>query len=288
QEALKAITIEKQEKETPFITIVKDIYSFLDDVFVEMSKRDPEISPISISERRIRNADEGIDKITELLNNAISILPQYEPLSFFIWSLWSAVDYYAEEYYPKLRNRETKDLLTQLGFTLEPQLTIGAIKVIGLRGIAIGIIGAILSAYRLTQLSNVTKYFSVNDAFTEYVNNAWSSVKEIEPNVRTFLNEYRRCLFSWNEYHLSPPLGYTHSFPALELPKDFRIYSNYAACKLVVKEFELMFRDYQYAIDLLGFLNTLAPLMMVRLANIREPGSNTADWSIVVPSYLAT
>jgi len=293
EEALAKVSVEMHHRTPQFIFFVEIMHNHLSKLIKELNKRYPDIKPISMTTIEIRDSKYGVEKVTELINKARAILPQYEPMSFFIWSLWSNVNYYAEEYYPKLWKDYVKNLLEKLGFEFKTHLRIGAIEVFGLRGIATSIMGIILSAFGITQLQDVIKYFDVSDEFSVYIRDAWNTIKQIEPEIMSFVNNYGQYLQSPDiiEFNLiTYKYDYYDGFIRLRLPEEFTVYTNRSSSELKVVGYELKLRTSDWdiigiAINPLKLLNTLAPMLMLRLANISGNGEK-ADWFIIVPRSI--
>lgn len=130
-------------------------------------------------EYRIDDSLFGLNALKDVLNAGKRLLPLYNPLSFFIMSIYSIPRFYVEEAYPKLFKDETKKVLEKYDIRiiklLEPDLPDEKIRneraIVGLSNGCVGYLirDIILDIYSLFQINSLAKFFNVEDEFAKFI-----------------------------------------------------------------------------------------------------------------------
>ena len=130
-------------------------------------------------EYRIDDSLFGLNALKDVLNAGKRLLPLYNPLSFFIMSIYSIPRFYVEEAYPKLFKDETKKVLEKYDIRiiklLEPDLPDEKIRneraIVGLSNGCVGYLirDIILDIYSLFQIDSLAKFFNVEDEFAKFI-----------------------------------------------------------------------------------------------------------------------
>lgn len=115
----------------------------------------------------------------EFLDAGKSLLPRYNPQSFFILSIYSIPAFYAQEAYPSLFKDETPDLLGKYGLVLktllEPEVPSEDIRkerrIIGLKERTPGVLirNVLIDIFAIFQLPSIRIFFDVEDEFENYL-----------------------------------------------------------------------------------------------------------------------
>ncbi len=173
------------ERNTPVLDILKDMSSKLKAVYKNLKGIVEEPRP---KEYELKTSTIGVEAFQDVLNAGKKLLPLYNPLSFFIISIYSVPKFYVTEAYTKLFEEETQQLLKKYGIylvkLLEPDLPDEKIRsereVIGLENNCVGdlIREIILDIYSLFQNDTLKLFFNIEDEFNKYVDTYASRLKE--------------------------------------------------------------------------------------------------------------
>ena len=127
---------------------------------------------------RFEKADTVAEALADTLTWARKLLPLYNPVSFFIQSLYSIPRYYAQQAYPSLPRLEQlleEKLATRIETIYEPDIANREVRekttIIGITkdSTALSILKAIHIVYKLSQSWSLNKYFNVEDEFKKYI-----------------------------------------------------------------------------------------------------------------------
>jgi len=161
-------------------------------------------------EYRIDDSFFGLNALKDVLNAGKRLLPLYNPLSFFIMSIYSIPRFYIEDAYPKLFKDETKKVLEKYDIRivklLEPDLRDEKIRneraVIGLSNGCVGYLirDVILDIYSLFQIDSLVKFFNVEDEFAKFVKINAGKLREsmVVDQFLEIINKIRST--DWTEY----------------------------------------------------------------------------------------
>ncbi|WP_168371303.1 hypothetical protein [Pyrodictium occultum] len=245
--------------------------------------------------KRIEVKDEsfGLEALRSILNAGKAILPLYNPISFFVNSLYSIPYFYAKEAYPKLFEESTINLLKKYGLQLvdllEPDVPDNKIreerKIIGWADGSVGVLirEVILDVYSLFSMDVVSSFFNIENEFYKYVRSCidllrGSIVKDLFSNVISkiesvssteSLDEKGRC-------QLPPRSGLTFRYSVG--------YGKHDGYHGVIKGGEVGigfghdFEHKEYKMSYSEFIAFLAPQMLLGLAYIRPITKNRFSW----------
>ncbi len=173
------------EKSTPVLERLQDISSKLKAVYKNLRGVIEEPKP---KEYELKTSAIGVEALRDVLNAGKKLLPLYNPLSFFIISIYSIPKFYVAEAYTKLFEEETQLLLKKYGIhmvkLLEPDLPDEKIRsereIIGLEDNCVGYLvrEVILDIYSLFQNEVLKTFFAIEDEFNKYVGTYASKLKE--------------------------------------------------------------------------------------------------------------
>ena len=174
-----------KEFEVSFITILGEISSKLKAIYKllrEVVKEPP------VKEYKIENSDVGVRAVQDVLNAGKKILPLYNPLSFFIISIYSIPSFYLRESYPKFE--EAKQLLRKYGIhvvkLLEPDIPDEELRkqreVVGLERGCVGdlVRDIIVDLFSIFQLEDLKNFFTIEDEFNKHVE---ANVKKLKESI---------------------------------------------------------------------------------------------------------
>jgi hypothetical protein len=173
------------EQTTKIIEILREMSSRLKSIYKKLSNVIEEPKP---KEYKITSSTVGLMAFRDLLNAAKKLLPLYNPLSFFIMSLYSVPKFYVAEAYEKLFDQQVQNVLEKYDIRLikllEPDIPDEKIRgerlVIGLQDGSVGhlIRDIILWIYALFQHNAVKQFFNIEDEFNKYVSIYINKLKE--------------------------------------------------------------------------------------------------------------
>lgn len=183
EKAVEGISYTK--KNTPIIDRLIDISSKLDAVYNNLRGIIEKPKP---KEYKLTSSTAGLDALLDVLNAGKKLLPLYNPLSFFIISIYSIPKFYATEAYPKLFEENVQLLLKKYGIyivkLLEPDLPDEKIRsereIIGLEDHCVGYLirEIILDIYSIFQVEELKNFFNIEDEFNKYVETYIDKLKE--------------------------------------------------------------------------------------------------------------
>jgi len=184
ENALKKIKVSEMRSEVPDeILYLEKIYNLARQI-LQMLKKESKAKVYEVNSPTV-----GVEAHRDLLNALLEILPQYEPLSFFIISLYSVPRFYLERHYPKLFSEDVQELLKKYGVHLHvilepnhmPEPERGNWTIIGLdrNCVAWLIRELIMWAFKLIRetYSTYSKYYTgIEDEFKKYW---WSQLDKL-------------------------------------------------------------------------------------------------------------
>jgi len=160
-------------EDTPIIEIIRKISAKLKYIYRYLRL------PVEKKEYKNNDSLSALRALKDVLNAGKKLLPLYNPLSFFINSIYSIPRFYAKEAYPKLFDEETKNVLSRYGIYLEtliePDFPDEKIRhereIIGLVKNSVGYIlrEIIFDIYRIFQLDIIKKFFNIEDEFSKFI-----------------------------------------------------------------------------------------------------------------------
>ena len=114
ENALKEVKVIETDSKVPdeILNYLEEIYNLARQILQTLEKKS------EAKVYKINSPTIGVEAHRDLLNALLEILPQYEPLSFFIISLYSVPRFYLERHYPKLFSEDVQELLKSYGVHL--------------------------------------------------------------------------------------------------------------------------------------------------------------------------
>ncbi len=119
-----SVDINVKVEDTPVITRLQKLQAKLELIYTSLR------GVVGRSEPKNYNPEDplaGVEALGEVLNAGKKLLPLYNPLSFFIMSIYSVPRFYIKEIYRELFNDKTRQILEKYGIKivklLEPELT---------------------------------------------------------------------------------------------------------------------------------------------------------------------
>ncbi|MFA4647761.1 hypothetical protein P8X24_11040 [Pyrococcus kukulkanii] len=282
-------------QETEVVAITKDIESSLDKIYEKLEIEKPTVE----IEDEVTKIETLIKAVRDVLNDGKALLPLYNPISFFIVSIYSIPKYYAENIYPRLFEEETRRTLERYGIVIGkiagPDLPGEALNdKLNIMGLVDGCPGwliwkIIMDIYELFKKSEVLEYFNAIDEFARYVEVQGGQLKEFI-SVERFPKALEFVKGRYGESTMPFDLG--DRVVKFNLPEQFKwhgsYYSDYYGVwesdyLLRIKGGEAKFKSYSvnYS-DLIAFM---APLMFLGLAYVREirrEGDREYIWGCVL------
>jgi len=270
------------ERSTPIFEKLQDISSKLKAIYKSLRGIIEEPKP---KEYELKTSTIGVEALLDVLNAGKQLLPLYNPLSFFIMSIYSIPKFYVVEAYTKLFEEDIQSLLRKYGIyiikLLEPDLPDEKIRsereIIGLDDGCVGYLirELILDIYSLFQNETLKKFFAIEDEFNKYVEAYASKLKEsividrfthvINMISSTDLTENYdpkgRCKIRNYKFY------YSHGFGS---------YSGFRG-KIVGGEVKIG-HEGRYSLNYTEFFAFLAPQMFLGLAYARPFGTKEFMW----------
>ncbi len=262
------------EKNTPILETLKDMSSKLKAIYKNLRGIVEEPRP---KEYELKTSTIGVEAFQDVLNAGKKLLPLYNPLSFFIMSVYSVPKFYVAEAYTKLFEKETQQLLRKYGIylvkLLEPDLPDEKIRsereIIGLEDHCVGYLirEIILDIYSLFQNDILRSFFNIEDEFNKYVETYAGRLKEsiVVDKFTHVVNTLRSTEKS--EYY-DPKKRCRISNYELRYSYDFGSSSSYRG-KIVGGEVKIIGYGRQYSLNYTEFFAFLAPQMFLGLAYVR-------------------
>ncbi|MDK6028893.1 hypothetical protein QPL79_05910 [Ignisphaera sp. 4213-co] len=228
-------------------------------------------------EYKLNTSTIGLEAMQDVLNAGKKLLPLYNPLSFFIISIYSIPKFYATEAYTKLFEKDTQSLLKKYGIHItklvEPDLPDEKIRsereVVGLEDDCVGYLirKVILNIYLLFQREILRHFFTIEDEFNKYIN-IYANKLKVSIVVEKF-NDVIGALKNVGS-----------KANALNIIKDMNLmisnYEFYYGEGSVVGG-EVKIRD--YGVNYTKFFAFLAPQMFLGLARVRPyTSAKWFDW----------
>jgi len=267
------------ETSTPILELLRDMSSKLKAVYKNLRGIVEEPKP---KEYEVKSSTIGLEAFLDVLNAGKKLLPLYNPLSFFIMSIYSVPRFYVAEIYDKLFEENTRTLLRKYGINivklLEPDLPDEKIRsereIIGLEENSVGwlIREVILDIYSLFQNETLKRFFTIEDEFNKYVKTYATKLKE------SIVIERFKHVISIIQY-----AGYILEFYDSRGRCRLRDYKFYISRdyrgKVVGGEVRLSYEE-RYSLNYTEFFAFLAPQMFLGLAYVRpiSIGSKEFVW----------
>ena len=271
-----------EKRDALILERLQDISSKLKAVYKNLRGVIEEPKP---KEYEVKTSTIGLEALLDVLNAGKKLLPLYNPLSFFITSIYSVPKFYITEIYTKLFEENTQSLLRKYGIyiikLLEPDLPDEKIRsergIIGLEDNCVGhlIREVFLDIYSLFQNETLKRFFTIEDEFNKYVEAYASKLKEsividrfthvINMISSTDLTENYdpkgRCKIRNYKFY------YSHGFGS---------YSGFRG-KIVGGEVKIG-HEGRYSLNYTEFFAFLAPQMFLGLAYARPFGTKEFMW----------
>lgn len=273
---------------TEFVSRVSELFSKLQAVFKMLSGVVEKPGPKKIE---VKDEKFGLEALKNILDAGKAILPMYNPISFFIKSLYSIPYFYAKEAYPRLFDEDTMALLKKYGLQLidllEPDIPDEKIreerKIIGWADGSVGILvrEIILDVYSLFSMNVLSSFFNIEDEFKKYVKDRidqlrGSIVKDLFSDVipkidsvdsTQYFDEKKRCeLPSELHFRYSDEYGKREYYHGIIKGGNVGIGHGHN------------FEDKSYKMNYSEFIAFLAPQMLLGLAYIRPITKNRFSW----------
>ncbi len=263
------------KEETPVLRKLSELKPKLETIYKILRNV---VDKPDVKEYEIRDSFFGLNALRDVLNAGKKLLPLYNPLSFFVMSIYSIPKFYAQEAYPELFEEDAKRLLEKYDIRivklLEPDLPDEKIRseraVIGLAKDCVGYLlrEIILDIYSLFQIESLAKFFNIEDEFAKFVKiNAGKLKQSIV--VSQFSNVidkikragYSRTYFRPNgECKILDPFTFYHRGWLSEIGSG------------IVK------LRYDLNLNYTEFFAFLAPIMFLGLAYARPISEKEFDW----------
>lgn len=278
-----SLDINVQVEDTPVIVRLQKLHTKLELIYNNLKGTVDKPEPKNYN---LKDPLAGVEALGDVLNAGKALLPLYNPLSFFIMSLYSVPKFYIKEIYQELFNEKTWQTLEKYGIRitklLEPELRNERLReerqVIGLERGSIGhyIREVIIDLYDLFQKQVLYQFYNnIEDELNKYIKEYINILREsmILAQFNNVINAVRlrgKCLREESEacyYRVNECKG---------LIKMYRVcYSNYSA-RVSGGSIELREKSsyglsiYSTKLNYTEFFACLAPQMFSGLAYI-EP-----------------
>ncbi len=181
-----SLDINVKVEDTPVITRLQKLQAKLELIYTSLR------GVIERPESKNYNPEDplgGVKALGEVLNAGKKLLPLYNPLSFFIMSIYSVPRFYIKEIYHELFNDKTRQVLEKYGIRvvklLEPELTNERLReerqIIGLERNSVGsyIRGVIIDLYDLFQKEILYMFYNnIEDELNKYIDEYINKIKE--------------------------------------------------------------------------------------------------------------
>ena len=234
----------------------------------------------------------GLEALKSVLNAGKAILPMYNPVSFFVNSLYSIPYFYAKEAYPRLFEGGTMALLKKYGLQLvnllEPDIPDEKVReerrIVGWADGSVGVLirEIILDVYSLFSMDIMSSFFNIEDEFNKYARSCidrlrGSIVKDLFSDVISKIESVgstTQNLDDKGRCKLSSDLKFRYS-------DDYGKSKYYQG---VVKGGEVGighgddFESKSYKMSYSEFIAFLAPQMLLGLAYIRPVAKDRFSW----------
>ena len=273
---------------TDVVSRLSELFSKLQAIYRMLKGVVEEPNPKKVE---VKDENFGLEALKSVLDAGKSILPLYNPASFFVNSLYSTPYFYAKEAYPRLFEESTIDLLRKYGLLLtdllEPDIPDERVreerKIIGWAEGSVGVLirEVILDVYSLFSMDVISSFFNIEDEFNKYVKSCtdWlrgSIVKDLFSDVISKIEH----------------VASTQSFDdkgRCKLSSDFRFqYSdNYGKSEYyqgIINGGEVgigggsNFENKNYKMSYSEFIAFLAPQMLLGLAYIKPITKDRFSW----------
>jgi len=246
---------------TDVVSRLSELFSKLQAIYRMLKGVVEEPNPKKVE---VKDENFGLEALKSVLDAGKSILPLYNPASFFVNSLYSIPYFYAKEAYPRLFEESTIDLLRKYG------LSVGVL-----------IREVILDVYSLFSMDVISSFFNIEDEFNKYVKSCtdWlrgSIVKDLFSDViskiehvastQSFDDKGRCKLSSDLRFRYSDNYGKSEYYQGIINGGEVGI--GYG------REFEN--KDYKMSYS--EFIAFLAPQMLLGLAYIRPITKDRFSW----------
>lgn len=273
---------------TPILERLRELSSKLKSVYKSLRGVVEEPKP---KEYELKTSNVGVEALLDVLNAGKKLLPLYNPISFFIMSLYSVPKFYVLEAYPQLFEESVSLLLKKYGMhivrLLEPDLPDEKIRsereIIGLEDSCVGCLirEIILDIYSLFQIDMLKKFFAIEDEFNKYIETYASKLKEsivvdrfihvissISSTDKTEnYDSKKRCRVRVHDYHFY-------------YSRDFGEFPPWRG-RIVGGEVQIGSGE-RYRLNYTEFFAFLAPQMFSGLAYVRPLGDKEFMWLCIL------
>ena len=222
-------------------------------------------------EYKLNTSTIGLEAMQDVLNAGKKLLPLYNPLSFFIISIYSIPKFYATEAYTKLFEKDTQSLLKKYGIHItklvEPDLPDEKIRsereVVGLEDDCVGdlIRKVILNIYLLFQHEILRHFFTIEDEFNKYINICANKLK-----VSIVVEKFSDVIYALK--NVGSEANALNVIRNMNLKiSNYKFY--YGDGSVVGGEVKIKYRGRESAMNYTKFFAFLAPQMFLGLAWVR-------------------
>ncbi len=269
-------------EETDFISILWELSGKLESIYGLLKEvtEPPEKEEVEISDSMV-----GVDVIRRFLNACKRLLPLYNPMSFFVMSVYSLPIFYAKETYTRLFEDEVQALLRKFGINLTTLLELDTPdeqlrekwRIIGLEKGCVGWImrDILLHLYQVFQQECLKRFFEIDNEFVVYVREYTRRMKESLPYTDRFSqiidaikSALSRSYYDWDRKRCEI--------------SEFAVYtsggSEYCRGKIVGGVVKIR----EKKVDYIEFFAFLAPLMFSGLAYIEPVSSKEFEWTCIL------
>jgi len=274
EDAVEGVKIKANE--TNVMGLVKQMEDLLDNIVDSIDI----VEQLGVEEKEPRNYGEPsstglVNAFKDLLYYSRRILPLYEPLSFFIQSLYSIPRFYLNHVYkniydPQVRNMlKDKIGLEELVTILEPDIPQPLRNERAIIGLEPGtpphqILELIYTIYKLFRCKELKKFYNIDDEFTKYVNTYKDRLERATRKYSKMLNVIYRYSSVYCRRSKEPFI--------LSIDGECCYLETKGACLVLIKEAaKYVYTSSENGEDLQyrDFVTVMAPAMFVGLAQVR-------------------
>jgi len=267
-------------EDVPLVERLRKLSSKLKSVYKSLKSL---VDEPKVREYKMDSSFFGVEALKDILNAGKKILPLYNPVSFFITSIYSIPSFYVREAYPRLFEESTKNLLNKygirLGKLLEPDLPDEKIKrereIIGLVKGHVGYLlrEIILDVYSLFQLDNLRKFFKIEDEFAKFVEINAGKLRE-----SIVIDQFSEVIKRIKD---GSSRDYLDSEERCKVPEGFKVYypRDYYGGRGIVEGGNVKLEArVERKLNYTEFVAFLSPIMFLGLAHIRPVSQNEFYW----------
>jgi len=262
-------------EEPPVVKLLREIKKTLRVVFRQLGRDIPEISVKEISDSR-----SAVSLMENVLNSGKKFLPLYNPLSFFIMSIYSVPKFYVREIYTELFDEEVQKVLEKYDVRIVdliyPDLPDEKIRkdrnVVGLEKDCVGwtIYNLILMLYRLFQNESLKEFFSIEDEFNKYLEIYADKLRE-----SIMIDQFSDVINVIRRGH------YYKSFYGLKLKDPFGRYPYYSSYEKGTIEGGNV-KIESYTLSYTKFLAFMTPVTFLGFGYIRPVSEKEFTWGCIL------